>query len=229
MRTAIWCAMLLAAPVLSNELTAAQQSADPAPKTQQVLPPGQPGVPPPSKPPASDAQSEPPKSGTPAVPANDETYLIGPEDVLQVTVWADPRLSGTFLVRSDGRISMNLIGEVVATGKTPAKLGTEIEETLKEKEILKRPQVNVQVTQINSKQYSINGEVNRPGSFPLVVPTTIMKALVNAGGFRDFANKKKIEIMRGDQRLKFNWNEVIKGKKLEQNVYLQPGDIIIVP
>jgi len=225
MRTAIWCAMLVAAPVLSYGLSAAQQSADPAPKTQQVLPPGEPGVPPTSKP-AGVAQ---PDSTKPTPPANDETYVIGPEDVLQVIVWADPRLSGTFLVRSDGRISMNLIGEVVATGKTPAKLGAEIEETLKEKEILRRPQVNVQVTQINSKQYAINGEVNKPGSFPLVVPTTVMRALVNAGGFRDFANKKKIEIIRGEQRLKFNWNEVIKGKRLEQNVLLQPGDIIIVP
>jgi polysaccharide export outer membrane protein len=228
MRTAIWCAMLVAAPVLSYGLRAAQQSADPAPKTQQVLPPGEPGVPPMSKPPAGAAQPDSMKPTTPAV-ANDETYVIGPEAVLQVIVWADPRLSGTFLVRSDGRISMNLIGEVVANGKTPAKLGAEIEETLKEKEILRRPQVNVQVTQINSKQYSINGEVNKPGSFPLVVPTTVMKALVNAGGFRDFANKKKIEVIRGEQRLKFNWNEVIKGKKLEQNVFLQPGDIIIVP
>jgi polysaccharide export outer membrane protein len=161
--------------------------------------------------------------------ANDDSYVIGAEDQLAVTVWADPRLSGPFLVRSDGRISMNLIGEVMATGKTPAKLSKEIEDMLRDKEILRRPQVNVQVTQINSKKYSINGEVGKPGSFPLVVPTTVLEALVNAGGFKDFANKKKIEIIRGPQRLKFNWNDVVKGKKTEQNVVLQPGDIIIVP
>ena len=229
MRTAIWCATLLAAPVFIFGASAAQQSADPAPRGQQVLPPVQPGVPPPSKPAGAAAEQGSPQAGTPATPPNDENYVIGPEDILQITVWADPRLSGQFLVRSDGRISVNLIGEVMASGKTPAKLGTEIEESLKEKDILKRPQVNVQVTAINSKKYSINGEVSKPGQFPLVVPTNVMQALVNAGGFKDFANKKKIEIIRGEQRLKFNWNEVIKGKKTEQNILLQPGDIIIVP
>ena len=201
-----------------------------APEGQQVLPPSQPGVPPPAAPPASATQTEAPKPAAPgSVSASDDSFVIGPEDGLNITVWADPRLSGPFLVRSDGRISMNLIGEVMASGKTPSKLSKEIEELLKEKEILRRPQVNVQVTAINSKKYSINGEVGKPGSFPLVVPTTVLEALVNAGGFKDFANKKKIEIIRGNQRLKFNWNEVIKGKKTEQNVLLQPGDIIIVP
>jgi polysaccharide biosynthesis/export protein len=124
---------------------------------------------------------------------------------------------------------MNLIGEIVAAGRTPAQLGKAVEDLLKEKEILRRPQVNVQVVSIRSKKYSINGEVVKPGSFPLVVPTTVLEALVNSGGFKDFANKKKIEVIRGEQRLKFNWNEVIKGKKTEQNIKLQPGDIIIVP
>jgi len=230
MRTAIWCALWLAGSGLVFGATPAQQAADPSKQGKQVLPPAQPGVPPPTGQTPGTAQSEPPKQEAPGgVAANDEIYLIGPEDVLQINVWGDPRLSGAFLVRSDGRISMNLIGEITATGKTPAKLSKEIEDTLKEKEILNRPQVNVQVTSINSRKYSINGEVVRPGQFPLVVPTKVMQALVNAGGFKDFANKKKIEIIRGDERLKFNWNEVIKGKKLEQNVFLQPGYIIIVP
>jgi polysaccharide export outer membrane protein len=207
-----------------------QASPQPPPQGQQVLPPSQPGVPTPAAPPGSATRTEAPKTAAPgSASPNDDTFVIGPEDGLSITVWADPRLSGPFLVRSDGRISMNLIGEVMASGKTPSKLSKEIEELLKEKEILRRPQVNVQVTAINSKKYSINGEVGKPGSFPLVVPTTVLEALVNAGGFKDFANKKKIEIIRGDQRLKFNWNEVIKGKKTEQNVLLQPGDIIIVP
>jgi len=230
MRTAIWCALLVAASGLIGSASPAQQGAEPSPQKQQVLPPAQPGVPPATAPAGRGAQSEPPKQEPPAVvPANDDTFAIGPEDVLQITVWGDARLSGAFLVRSDGRISMNLIGEIMAGGKTPAKLSKEIEDTLKEKEILNRLQVNVQVTAINSKKYSINGEVAKPGSFPLVVPTKVMQALVNAGGFKDFANKKKIEIIRGDQRLKFNWNEVIKGKNLDQNVFLQAGDIIIVP
>jgi len=220
MRTAMSTAIVIVLPVLCFGATAAQQTAEPAtPAQQQILATVQPEAKP------SKAAPEP---GVPA-PANDDSYVIGPEDQLAITVWADARLSGPFLVRSDGRISMNLIGEVMATGKTPARLGREIEDLLKEKEILRRPQVNVQVTAINSKKYAINGEVGKPGSFPLVVPTTVLEALVNAGGFKDFANKKKIEIIRREQRLKFNWNEVIKGKKTAQNILLQPGDIIIVP
>jgi polysaccharide export outer membrane protein len=227
MRTAMWSALL--ATALCYGAIAAQQAENSPSQTQQVLPPAQPGVP---TPPAAGAdETSLPKipAETATVKTNDDSYVIGPEDILQITVWADARLSGAFLVRSDGRISMNLIGEVVANGKTPAKLSKEIEELLKGKEILRRPQVNVQVTAINSKKYSINGEVSKPGSFPLVVPTTVLEALVNAGGFKDFANKKKIEIIRGQERLRFNWNEVVKGKKTQQNILLQPGDIIIVP
>jgi len=230
MRTAIRLGIFIAAGALCGGAAYAQQSADPPPQGQQVLPPVQPGVPPPADTPAAGAKAGSPK-GKPSAKSseNDEVYVIGPEDTLNVAVWGDQRLSGSFLVRSDGRISINLIGEVMASGKTPQILSKEIEELLKEKEILRRPQVNVMVGAINSKKYSINGEVLKPGAFPLVVPTNVMQALVNAGGFKDFANKKKIEIIRGDQRLKFNWNEVIKGKKTDQNIMLQPGDIIIVP
>jgi polysaccharide export outer membrane protein len=96
------------------------------------------------------------------------------------------------------------------------------------------PDVSVSVLAVRSKKYFIQGEVNKTGEFPLTVPTRVLEALVNAGGFRDFANKKKIIIMRGTdmtsgtQRLQFNYNEVIKGKHLEQNIYLRPGDIILV-
>jgi len=222
--------MLVAAGALCGGAGDAQQSPDPPPQGQQVLPPVPPGVPPPAGTPAVPDKTVSPKGTPPGKSAaNDDVYVIGPEDSLNITVWGDQRLSGSFLVRSDGRISVNLIGEVMASGKTPEKLSKEIEELLKEKEILRRPQVNVQLGAINSKKYSINGEVLKPGAFPLVVPTNVMQALVNAGGFKDFANKKKIEIIRGNQRLKFNWNEVVKGKKTDQNVMLQPGDIIIVP
>jgi polysaccharide export outer membrane protein len=170
-----------------------------------------------------------PASNPPAVLANDNKYVIGAEDQLLINVWGDQRLSGPVMVRPDGRISVNLIGELMASGKTPEALGRDIEETLKQKEILRRPQVNVTVTAVLSKKYMINGEVLKPGPNPLLVPTTILEALVNAGGFKDFANKKKIEVIRGTQRFKFNWNEVIKGKNLKQNILLEPGDLIIVP
>jgi polysaccharide export outer membrane protein len=91
------------------------------------------------------------------------------------------------------------------------------------------PEVTVGVERVNSKKYYITGEVNRPGAYPLLVPTTVLEGLVNAGGFRDFANTKKITILRGSDRLKFNYKEVTKGKKMEQNIVLQNGDEIIVP
>jgi polysaccharide biosynthesis/export protein len=160
--------------------------------------------------------------------ADEKTFIIGAEDQLVIEVWGDPRIGGAVLVRPDGRVSLSLLGEVQAAGRTPAELTNDITEMLRQKEILRRPQVNVKVVVVNSKKYSINGEVMKTGAFPLVVPTRIMDALVNAGGFKDFANKKNIVIIRGAQRLRFNWNDVVRGKKTEQNVYLEHGDIIIV-
>ena len=96
-------------------------------------------------------------------------------------------------------------------------------------DFINSPDVTVQVYQVNSKKYFISGEVTRPGSYPLVGKTRVFEALNNAGGFRDFPNKKKIVIARGDQRLKFNYEDVLKGKKLEQNIFLENGDTIIVP
>jgi polysaccharide export outer membrane protein len=181
--------------------------------------------------PAQPETGDPYKLAAPSqsAPGVDENrFVIGPEDQIEVFIWADPRIGGTFLVRPDGKISMNLLGEVQAAGRTPAALATDVSEMLKQKDIIRRPQVNVKVLQVNSKKFLINGEVMKTGAFPLVVPTRVMDALVNAGGFKDFANKKDIVIIRGNTRLKFNWNDVIKGKKTEQNVYLEHGDIIIV-
>jgi len=162
------------------------------------------------------------------VAVDTSTFVLGPDDQIVVKVWGDDRLSGALLVRPDGRISIALIGEVAAAGRTPEQLGKDIEDILKKKEILTRPTVTVTVTGVQSKKFSINGEVNKTGAFPLTTPTRIMDALVNAGGFKDFANKKNIQIMRGDKILKFNWNDYLKGKHRDQNILLEPGDIIIV-
>jgi polysaccharide export outer membrane protein len=221
MSKAMRTALLAAIPALLAGMQATAQT-EPAAQTQSGA--GQ-GVAP--KEPATAAPDGAATKPTP-VPVDDKGFIIGPEDQIEVTVWADNRIGGPLLVRPDGRISMNLLGEVQAAGRTPADLGNDIAELLKQKDILRRPQVNVKVLQVNSKKYSINGEVMKTGSFPLVVETRIMEALVNAGGFKDFANKKDIVIIRGTERLKFNWNEVVRGKKPEQNVYLQHGDIIIV-
>jgi len=172
-----------------------------------------------------------PASGSAAAP--DNIYVIGAEDVLRIQVWGELRLSGDFIVRPDGRISMNLINEIQAAGKTCQELGNAIGERLKAGEFMRNPSVNVQVVEVRSKKYYINGEVNKPGQYYLVTPTTVLEALNNAGGFRDFANKKKIRILRttgqGMQEFRFDYNSVIKGKKIEDNILLKPGDQIIVP
>jgi polysaccharide biosynthesis/export protein len=161
----------------------------------------------------------------PAVDPN--TFQIGPEDVIFVEVWHDQDFTRPHIVRPDGKITLPLVGDVQAGGLTPVQLSKSIAQVLSA--IIKDPQVGVSVTQVNSKKYYIQGEMNRSGSFPLAVPTTVMEAISNGGGFKDFANKKKIVILRKGKRIKFNYNDVVKGKNTDQNIYLEPGDYIIVP
>jgi polysaccharide biosynthesis/export protein len=232
MRTAIWSAILAALPVLCSGAPS-QQATEPSPQAQQALP----STPPPvadSKIPAGGVPgaTDPAKmvAQTPAAPATvDNTiYILGSDDQIFIRVWGDERLSGQYLIRPDGRISVPLLGEIVAAGKSPEAFGKEIENTLKEKGILMRPSVTVQVTNPLSKKYRINGEILKPGAFPLTNPIRVRDALVEAGGFKDFANKKDIKIFRGDKVFRFNWNDMLKGKHPEQNILLEPGDLIIV-
>jgi polysaccharide export outer membrane protein len=154
-------------------------------------------------------------------------YVIGPLDILDIRVWNDQKLSGIFDVRPDGVISMNLIGEIRADGLTVAELTKAI--VAKLGDIMNSPEVNVQVARVNSKRYFIFGEVTRGGEFPLVADTTVLEALSNTGGFREFANPKKIYVLRGTKKLKFNYKEVSQGKHMEQNLVLENGDKIFVP
>ncbi|MGA2736418.1 MAG: polysaccharide biosynthesis/export family protein [Bryobacteraceae bacterium] len=167
------------------------------------------------------------KPAVPAAPVDPKAYLIGAEDVISIRVWHEPENSGQFVVRPDGKVSVPLVGEIQAAGLTPERLSLNIAESLQK--IMVHPEVTVGVERVNSKKYYIQGEVNKPGSYPLVIDTTVLEALVNAGGFRDFANTKKIVILRGSERLKFNYHEVTHGKKMEQNILVKPGDQIIVP
>lgn len=181
----------------------------------------------------SAGQQEPAAASTPgagkpaAAKVDARTYLIGPEDLLLIRVWREAELSGEFPVRPDGRISLPLVNEIQAAGLTPEQLAAAITKGLDR--YMTQPEVNVAVLQVNSKKYFIIGEVQKPGSYPLTVPTTVLEALVNAGGFRDFANPKKIIVLRAGERFKFNYKEVIAGKKMEQNIKLESGDQIIVP
>lgn len=173
----------------------------------------------------SDA-SRPPKAAEP-VTGEKKVYTIGPEDSLYVRVWHEADLSGTVDVRPDGYISMQLVGEMKVDGMTLAQLTAAITKRLQD--FIKNPEVNVQLIRVNSKKYTIQGEVNRPGTYPLTGPVSILEALVNAAGFRDFANTKKIYLLRGSQRFNFNYKQVSKGKNLDQNIQVQNGDEIFVP
>jgi len=190
------------------------------------LPAQAPGAPQPPAAPGASRQQAPGQGLDLAAPVDPKTYKIGVEDVLGIRVWREAELSGNVVVRPDGMITMPLAGEIQAAGLTPEQLGQRIAEALSK--FLTKPEVIVSVLDVRSKRYYISGNVLRSGPVPLVTPTTVLQALSSAG-LGPWAKKNKIVIMRGTQRLKFNYNEVIKGKKLEQNIFLQDGDHIFVP
>jgi polysaccharide export outer membrane protein len=161
------------------------------------------------------------------VSVDPNTYTLGPDDVVYVRVWREPDLSGNLAIRPDGKITMPLINEVKASGLTPTQLANTITQALSK--YVNNPQVMVAVEAVRSKRYFMSGEINRTGAYPLGSPTTVFEALTMAGGFHEFANKKKIVIIRGAKRFRFNWNDVVKGKNLAQNIYLENGDQVIVP
>ncbi len=164
--------------------------------------------------------------------AHNNTYLIGDDDVLEIDVWKEAELSKQVPVRSDGRISLPLVGELQAAGKTPVQLEDEITNRLRN--FITEPAVTVMVLKINSLKFNVMGEVTRPGSYSLAAKTTIMDAIATAGGFRDFAKKKSIYVLHQkpdgtETRLAFNYSAFIKGKNPKQNILLQPGDTVVVP
>jgi polysaccharide export outer membrane protein len=170
-------------------------------------------------------------SSTVATP-HDDTFIIGNDDLLAINVWKEPDISRSIPVRSDGKISLPLVGEVQASGETPKKLEVEIAERLKN--YISEPEVTVMVQQVNSQKFSVLGQVNKPGSYPLANSATVLDAIAIAGGFRDFAKKKSIYVLRekGDgtrTRIAFNYNEVVKGDGRAPNVRLAPHDTIVVP
>jgi polysaccharide biosynthesis/export protein len=177
-------------------------------------------------PPPVSAMADPEVKKSAGAPVDPKTYVIGAEDVLAVRVWKEPDASAIVTVRPDGKITLSLGGDIQASGLTPEQLSKRIAETMSS--YINRPQVTVIVQGVYSKKYYISGEVSRPGAFPLVVPTTIVEALTQAGGFREFANQKKIIVMRGSKRVPFNYKEYIKGKGLDQNIQLENGDHIVV-
>ncbi len=178
------------------------------------------------------AQTAPSGEASSATKPHDASFVIGNDDVLAISVWKEPEISRSIPVRSDGRISLPLVGEVQATGQTPLKLEQEIAARLKN--YIDEPEVTVIVQQINSQKFNILGMVSRPGSFPIASAATVLDAIALAGGFRDFAKQKSIYVLRqnfdGSQtRIPFNYKQVVKGQNPAQNIKLQPRDTIVVP
>ena len=159
-------------------------------------------------------------------------YVIGPEDVLQVTVWKNDTLSRVVPVRPDGKISLPLLHDVQAAGLTSMQLRDKISRALGE--FMPNPEVSVIVTDVRSFRVSVMGEVQRPGVLLLKSSTTILEAIAMAGGFRDFASPSKIVVVRKDaggatQKIPFNYNKAIRNGEAEDNIYLKTGDVIVVP
>jgi len=165
------------------------------------------------------------------VKPNDAEYKIGAQDVLRIDVWKEEQLTRTVPVRPDGKVTLPLMNDIQAEGLTPMQLAASISEGLKK--YINNPQVTVTITEINSRRIYVTGEVARAGAFPLLPNMTVLQALSSSGGFTQFARLKNIYVLRvenGKQvKHPFNYKEVVNGKNPEQNILLEPGDVIVVP
>ncbi len=160
-------------------------------------------------------------------------YSIGPEDVLIITVWRNVDLSREVTVRPDGRISLPLIGDIIAVGKTPAQLAEDISSKLKEYK--ENPQVSIVVKEVNSYAIYVLGEVAKPGKYPLRSKTTLLQGITIASGFTATAARNKIVVFRfakdgqGQVKIKASYDDIVLRDGSNQNIELKPGDQIVVP
>jgi polysaccharide export outer membrane protein len=196
--------------------TAAAGQAQPRNQTpQQTAPPGQP---------TTQAQSVPEAS-------RPSDYTIGPEDVLGIVFWREPDMSGDVTVRPDGRITIPVIGEMQAAGQRPDELQEAIAAAASK--YISSVNVVVVVRTINSRKIFVTGRVTTPGTYPIMGPLTVMQAIALAGGLTEYADPKNITILRienGKSRtMNFNYQDIARGKSLEQNIQLKPGDTVVVP
>jgi polysaccharide export outer membrane protein len=158
-------------------------------------------------------------------------YVIGPDDALSVVFWRESTLSGDVVVRPDGKISLPLLNDVQASGLTPNQLRESL--VTAASKYVTDPSVTVIVKQINSRKVYVTGQVNKPGPFPLTDNMTVLQMLALAGGLQEWADANNILVMRTEggqtKSFKFNYKDVRKGKNLQQNILLKPGDTIVVP
>ena len=187
------------------------------------------------------AQSTIPNSGRAPVPppavkaaAAAPDYVIGPDDVLRIDFWRDKDLSSDVVVRPDGKISLQLINDVQASGLTPEQLRLAV--TAAASRFVEDPTVTVVVKQINSRKVFIVGQVSKPGPYPLGGPMTLVQLIAMAGGLNEFADRENIVIVRAERRpdgepvsVRVNYDDLMKRKNLKQNIELKPGDTVMVP
>ena len=173
---------------------------------------------------AATPQPAAPAAGT----AADASYRLGPEDVIEVFVWKEPELTSTSTVRPDGRISMPLVGEIVAAGKTPGELQTEIASGLTD--YVTEPVVTVVVKEVRSPQVSVLGEVKKPGRYRIAQSATVLDAIALGGGFTDYAHRGKVVVLRpgrgGVERLEVDVDRMVR--RGEVPLALRPGDTVYV-
>jgi polysaccharide biosynthesis/export protein len=161
-----------------------------------------------------------------------DDYRIGAGDILEINVWKEPDATvHSVVVRPDGKISMPLLKEVDVVGLTPVQLEKQITDGLAK--LINSPDVTIVVTGINSKKIYVTGKVKKEGPIPFTYRMTVMQALSEAGGITDYAKKKAIYVLRNDNgrefRFPFDYAAVLKGQKMELNIQLEPGDVIVVP
>lgn len=180
----------------------------------------------------SDSPVASPRAALPAAVVPPPDYVIGPQDQLSIIFWRDKDLSvDVVIVRPDGKISLPLLNDVQASGLTPEQLRENVTEAAKR--YIEDPNATVVVREINSRKVFITGEIDKPGTYPLAGPTTVLQLIATAGGVREYADRTKIVILRTENGkqigYRFNYKEVVEQKNMKQNIELRPGDTVIVP
>ena len=165
----------------------------------------------------------------PEKPGDD--YIIGSGDILDISLWKDEAMTRQVTVLTDGKIAFPLIGEVTAAGRTVGEVKQDMVEKLKE--YVPEPVLNVDVKQVNSMIIYVTGRVNTPGRYPVNTRVTVLQALSIAGGLNAFAKRSKIKVFRQERgktvTYPFDYNEVVDGENLQQNIILKRGDVVVVP
>lgn len=160
-----------------------------------------------------------------------QQYLIGLGDIIEVQVWKEPDLTKKLVVRLDGRISLPLAGDIMAAGQSPEELAKNIEKRLSA--FIEEPSVSVTLEQSTSRRYYVIGQIDKPGEFTIDTPLTILQVIARSGGFQEWAKKDKIVIIRRqngrEEFIPFDYDSLIEGRNINQNIEIAPGDTVVVP